>query len=263
MAARKRLATGLAKAALIFAALGITPNAVHAQVTVVKSTGPSSKKHPVGKKLANGARVTLASGDKITVLNAKGTKVLQGPGSFTIGSSAGQTKVSLVNYLKQNGALRRVRAGAVRGSGDLGQDGAIGTPTIWFMEPDSQGTFCRLETRRLFVWRPRNQGSMALPVLAPEGDRVAELTWEDGSRVRAWPKDDAPLEESANFRIDRGEDGPRQEITFVGIPEEPETLEGLIDLLVEKDCKGQLDRLIAVGEETATDDIETDSAADD
>ena len=71
-----RLKSRIAGLALAGAALAL-PLAAHAGV-VVKSTGPSATRYPVGTKLEDTATITLKAGDVVTVLTAEGTRVIKG-----------------------------------------------------------------------------------------------------------------------------------------------------------------------------------------
>ena len=71
-------------AGVVATGIGFATNAAQAQSIVVRSSGPSATVYPQGKKLAVNAKVTLKPGDKLTVLDKAGTRVLAGPGSFTM-----------------------------------------------------------------------------------------------------------------------------------------------------------------------------------
>src|SRR5687767_8423130 len=83
----RALLAGVAAAAAL-AAAGVA----HAQGVVVRSTGPSAAQYPQGKRLPANAKVTLRSGDRLTVLDKAGTRVLSGPGSFTLDSSVARDR---------------------------------------------------------------------------------------------------------------------------------------------------------------------------
>ena len=79
---------------------------------VVKASGPSVGQFPVGKKLDDSSTVSLKAGDSITVLTANGTKVITGPGQFTVGVR-GESKRSTFAVLTRQASGARVRTGAV------------------------------------------------------------------------------------------------------------------------------------------------------
>ena len=134
-----KLTSKIAGLALLGAALAFTPSAASAGV-VVKSTGPSAGTYPVGRQVADSATITLRSGDRITVLTERGTRVMQGPGTFRVGEGATRTRRRFSD-LTQRGSSRRVRTGAVRGAGD-GEGAPQTPPKIWDVDVAVAGTFC-------------------------------------------------------------------------------------------------------------------------
>ena len=80
----RRFAGNLAKTLLGAALLVAVSGTAFAQSMVVRSTGPSASSYPAGTKLPNNARVTLQSQDQLTVLSKAGTRVLRGPGTYTL-----------------------------------------------------------------------------------------------------------------------------------------------------------------------------------
>ena len=57
---------------------------IAAAAIVVASSGPSARNFPAGKKLDDAASITLQAGDSVTVLDAKGTRVLRGAGTISL-----------------------------------------------------------------------------------------------------------------------------------------------------------------------------------
>lgn len=110
-----RLNARIVAVALAGAALAL-PLAAMAGV-VVKSTGPSASRYPVGTKLDDDASITLKDGDVVTVLTADGTRVIRGAGTFRVGD---RPKVAADRFasLTRKRAATRVRTGAVRGTAD-------------------------------------------------------------------------------------------------------------------------------------------------
>lgn len=53
-----------------------------ADVMIVKSSGPSALRYPVGMKLPNDYRLTLKPTDRVVILERDGTRTFGGPGSF-------------------------------------------------------------------------------------------------------------------------------------------------------------------------------------
>lgn len=82
---------------------------------IVQSTGPSAAQFPIGLSLDPAGRITLAAGDRVTVLDKSGTRVLTGPGTFSI-AARGASRRSAYAALTNSRPTARVRTGAVRGA---------------------------------------------------------------------------------------------------------------------------------------------------
>ena len=81
--ASSKMLCALTVSAAAFGSLAVAGGAL-AQAIVVRSTGPSAAQYPQGKKLAANASVSLKPGDKVTVIDKAGSRVLSGPGNFTL-----------------------------------------------------------------------------------------------------------------------------------------------------------------------------------
>lgn len=230
--------------AVLAATIGLATPAA-AQSTVVRASGPSAADYPVGKKLEAGARVVLAAGDIVTVVDAGGTRVLKGPDRFTIGARREAERDVLGTFITRRGNRERVRLGVVRG--DVGQEGPIPAPTVWLLEWGQSGPFCYTGEGRLFVWRQENSGAARLSIKAVEGIATTSLAWEDGSRISAWPQDLAPLDTGTGYTIALEGGQAQFDISFVRLDTEPQDVTELVSALAANGCNGQIERLIAAG----------------
>lgn len=236
--------------AVLAVTFGLATSAA-AQSTVVRATGPSAAEYPAGKKLAAGARVVLEAGDIVTVIDSGGTRVLKGPDRFTIGARREAERDVLGTFITRRGNRERVRLGVVRG--DVGQEGPIPAPTVWLLEWRQPGPFCYTGDGRLFVWRQENSGAARLSIKATQGIATTSLAWEDGSRISAWPQDQAPLDAGATYTVALEGGAEQFDISFVRLASEPQDLSELVSMLAQNGCTGQMERLIAAGggEDTA------------
>ena len=71
-----RFASAMAGLGIAFLSVG-----VDAKTLVIHSTGPSAKAYPAGRMLDQSKAIVLESGDRLTLLDEKGTRVLKGPSS--------------------------------------------------------------------------------------------------------------------------------------------------------------------------------------
>lgn len=248
-----KVKTRIAGLALAGAALAAIPAAVSAGV-VVKSTGPSAGTYPVGRQVADSATITLRTGDRITILTQRGTRVMQGPGTFRVGEGATRT-TRRFSSLTQRGNSGRVRTGTVRG-GEEGDAAPQTPPLIWDVDVAVEGTICLNDLSSVRMWRAdqtsaqtftitdqTSQASLAVPFVGTEPFRSLDpegLAITDGGEYTITTpasEDAAPSSVSVKFVLLSGE-----------FPNE----EALAQGLVENGCMVQLTRLADELEATAT-----------
>ena len=172
----------------VVAGLGGMPLAAAAQSVVVRSTGPSAAQLPPGKRLPANAAVTLRSGDRVTVLDRSGTRVLTGPGAFTLDASVvrDQTAATRVAGLLTRGAAPRTRTGAVRGAPDAAPAGPRRPESVWYIDSTRGGTWCVADPRALVLWRPDQAGDLTATLSGARGTSAA-VAWRRGSALKLWP----------------------------------------------------------------------------
>jgi hypothetical protein len=118
--------------------------------TVVAASGPSASRHPVGTKLADSASITLQSNDVVTILDARGTRVLRGPGTFPVAQTGGGARPSVYSALVSNRVTQRVRTGSVR-TGATQQ--TIRPSNLWYVDIARPGTYCLVNPAAVRFWR--------------------------------------------------------------------------------------------------------------
>lgn len=248
----RRMAHALSAAALIAVSALLLSAEALAQATIVRSSGPSAAKNKVGKKVPRGGTIVLGERDSVTVLGKAGTRVLRGPGEFTIGeggAARGERNAKLLAYITRSGNLNRVTAGAVRGDPDSSQEGALPAPSVWFLELDSAGPFCHVKGKRVIVWRPTPGDEEELRIVPAVGGGPVIATFGESSRIKSWPEDEAPLDRDVIYRVSPPGTGHAHEVSFVAVDELPENPEDTAELLIAKGCLGQLDRLLGAAED--------------
>lgn len=204
---------------------------------VVASSGPSAKAYPPGKKLPDDAKITLKASDSVTVLDKRGTRVLRGAGTFTVGSPSGPSRTTTFVALTTQRSASRVRTGAVRGSG---ADGKPLRPNLWYVDVTSSGPVCLLDAAEVRAWRPDNQGSATYSVKLAKGGPASALTFQSGSMVAPWTA--GPVAQGLSYTIS-GKGVPAVTVTFELLPEQDYAPEDLADALLAKGCQGQVDLL--------------------
>lgn len=226
------------------AVLAALPGMALAQATIVRSSGPSAAANKVGSKLPEGAKIKLDTNDRVTVLGKSGTRVFVGPGTFVVGSnSSTQPRTRMADFVSRKGALARVRAGAVRGPDQDDSTVPMAAPGVWLLEPESEGRFCYNTTGRLIVWRALSDTPGVAKITAPGWSYLVDLAWDTKSRIKAWPADEAPLDDGAVYSITAPEGGDPHQITIVRLDNPPDDAEALFGVLMEKGCTAQAERM--------------------
>ena len=226
----------------VVAVIGFAASAAQAQSIIVRSSGPSATAYPQGKKLAANAKVTLKSGDKLTVLDKAGTRLLAGPGSFTLDSSVNRnvgTVSRVTGAIASNGA--RTRTGAVRGApGPARPAGALNAPdSVWYIDVSKGGSFCVANPASLVLWRP-NRAEEANAKLTAAGGKPVDIVWKKGNPLKLWPSATLPVVEGGRYTFSDPV-GPSVTLVLHVLPAIPADDLAVAGLLAEKGCTAQLD----------------------
>lgn len=147
---------------MLAAALLATASAAMADILVVRSTGPSAKGFPPGKRLPESARITLRPGDQLVVLDGRGTRVIRGPGTIAAGAPSAARVASAAPTVQ-----RRARIGAVRGV----ESGALRPPSIWHVDVARSANICVADPSKLTLWRADSTAAFALDIGGPAAGR--------------------------------------------------------------------------------------------
>ena len=230
--------------AVVSAALAL-PVAAMAGV-VVKSTGPSATRYPVGTKLEDNASITLKGGDVVTVLTAEGTRVIKGAGTFRVGDRP-QVAADRFASLTRKRAATRVRTGAVRGE----SDDAVTNPSLWYVDVTRSGTICLYDLAAVRLWRPGTQGTSTYRIADEAGAVQAEVTFDDTVTVAAIDPARLPISESGDYRITAPDGTPAATVNFVLLGEDYAAPDALAEALIAKGCTVQLETLASSLEASA------------
>lgn len=215
---------------------------------VVKASGPSARQYPVGKKLDDSATIALKAGDSVTVLTANGTKVISGPGQFTVGVR-GESKRSTFAVLTRQAANARVRTGAVRSGASRGP---ASNPSLWNMDVTKPGKFCIADTSSVKFWRPDTAGERVYVLGSGKSDFLVQVKFADGAAESVLTGDKLPLNSNTSYRLSSEKGGAPEQVEFVMLGSVPQSADELGALLAEKGCTAQLamlsDRMMTSGE---------------
>ncbi|ASJ90515.1 hypothetical protein [Porphyrobacter sp. CACIAM 03H1] len=241
-----RLKARIGALALAGAALAL-PLAAMAGV-VVKSTGPSATRYPVGTKLDDDASITLKAGDVVTVLTADGTRVIRGAGTFRVGD---RPKVAADRFasLTRKRAATRVRTGAVRGEAEENPT----NPSLWYVDVTRSGTICLYDLATVRLWRPGTEGTSTYAIADHAGTAQAEVTFDDTVTVAALDPARLPVTEQGHYMITAPDGSTTAHVNFVLLAEDYEAPDALAEALIAKGCTVQLEALASSLEASAQD----------
>lgn len=233
----------------LLAAIAVTAGlamsgAAHAQAVVVRSTGPSAAQYPQGKRLPANAKVTLRSGDRLTVLDKNGTRVLTGPRTVVLDGSVArdQTASSRVGSVLAAGSGARVRTGAVRGAPPATAALTQGPDSVWYIDVTKGGAYCLASSASPVLWRPNRDQPATGKLTAASGGKTVTVAWKPGSSVRQWPAAEMPVSDGATYTFSDPV-GPTVRITTHLLAAVPADEVEVAGLLGDKGCMAQLDVL--------------------
>ena len=199
-----------------------------AAVLVVRSSGPSAAAYPPGKALPDNHVLKLKASDTIVLLDARGTRTLQGPGEF--GVSASSAPAAATQTAASN--TRRVRLGAVRGAGSR---------SVWQADLGRSGNVCVANPADLGLWRPDSSGEAKAVLTETASGKSAEVAFAAGQSIASWP---STLPAASGTRIAVTGLGSPTNITLKVLSPMPTGLEAMAQGLIRANCEAQLDVLI-------------------
>ncbi|HEX7856546.1 MAG TPA: hypothetical protein VF503_22955 [Sphingobium sp.] len=207
-----------------------------AETLVVRASGPSAGGFSPGKKLPDGASVTLKAGDVLTLLDGRGTRTLRGPGVFGATGSVSGGGASIASFIDTR-TTSRARTGAVR-SGLTAA--APRSPNLWYVDVRNPATTCIADPANVKLWHPAGTVAGTLAITGAAGK--ASVTFEAGESVVAWPAA-LPVTEGAVYEFSGAGLARPVAIHFTLLPA-AEGLESTASTLIARKCDAQLDLLI-------------------
>ena len=216
-------------------------SAAAADTMVVRASGPSAKNYPPGTKLADGGMVALKAGDVVTLLDAKGTRTLRGPGSFGVTAAAGTAPSSNVTLaaLLDTKRVRRARTGAVRGAVGDAPAAPPRRPNLWLVDVAQPGALCFADGSAVRLWRADAAKPASVRISGAGAHAVANFA--AGDAITSWPAS-LPVKNGSAYRIEIGARATDIRFEQLG-PIEP-GLDKVAGGLIEHGCAAQLDLLV-------------------
>lgn len=213
-----------------------------AETIVIRASGPSAKSYPPGRKLADSGSVALKAGDVVTLLDARGTRTLRGPGNFGVvaAASMGGASATTLAALLDTKRVRRARTGAVRGVIGDTVPGPVRRPNLWLVDLAQPGTVCVADPATVRLWRPN--ASAAATVTASGGGASVPVAFGAGEAMAAWPAA-LPVKEGASYRLSWAGQAKPVDIRFALLADAGTDLSSTASGLIAHDCTAQLDQL--------------------
>ena len=199
-----------------------------AAVLVVRSSGPSAGAYPPGKALPDNHVLKLKAIDTVILLDSRGTRTVQGPGSFSVSASA----VPSTTAQAAGTSARRVRLGAVRGAG---------ARSVWQADLARSGNVCVANPADLGLWRADSSGEANVTLTDAASGKKSEVKFAAGQSIAPWP---AELPAASGTKVNvTGLTAPTT-LTLRVLSPVPTGLEGMAQSLIRANCEAQLDVLI-------------------
>lgn len=225
------------------AALGLS-HAALAEIVVVRSTGPSAAQYPQGKRLATNAAITLKTHDRVTVVDKAGTRVLSGPGTFSLDGRVvtDQSPSTRIAAVLSGWSGARARTGGVRGTSPIpvkpGE--APRSPNLWDIDVSRPGTYCVADPAAVVLWLPDAKRRETARLRGPDGSSAA-VTWKRGSPMAFWPVDRLAVT-AGDHELIRA--GGAVTIKTVLVGPASGDVDDVAATLIANDCTIQLDYLV-------------------
>jgi hypothetical protein len=219
----------MARWLLVAASAALLTSTASAAVLVVRSSGPSATTYPPGKALPDSHVLKLKASDMVILLDARGTRTLNGPGSFSVSASAAPASTART----AGTSARRVRLGAVR----VGQGGLR---SVWQADLGRTGNVCIANPGELTLYRP-DASRPAEVTLTDSTGKSAKVQFAAQQWEASWPSE---LGVASGKRVSVSGLGEPTTLTLRILSPVPTGLEAMAQSLIRADCQAQLDVLI-------------------
>ena len=208
--------------------------------TVVAVTGPSAGEYPVGTQIGDTQRVTLKSGDRLTVLDSGGTRVFSGPGTIVLARPGRTATNSAFNALTRQRQERRGRVASSR-TGDTGTGPT--RPNLWYVDVTASGKVCLSDPTAVRLWRANTDADEVYTIAAVANPASSvDLTFGEGEMLAGWDSRLA-LTEGLIYSVAKTGSEEKVNIDFVILDEVPDDPEALTMKLIENGCMSQVEVL--------------------
>lgn len=223
---------GMALPVLLF---GWLASAATGQGVVVGARGPAADRFPIGTIIVPGTPLKLRPGDILTVVDANGTRILEGGKGNEKRGDGQQRGVTL-------GGEGSAAAGVSRG---VTASARPSPPNLWDIDFERGGTWCILSSEDAQLWKPPSGPSAMLAITSEQGE-TRQLRWTSDRETIAWPGG-LPIQDGASYVV-AAEGKTPTSITLRLLGEAPTSPVEIAQILSDSGCYDQLDHFgIALG----------------
>lgn len=234
-----RLTTSLCAAA-VFA----MPVCAQADVLVINASGPSASEYPRGTKLADDARITLKRGDRMTVLDDGGTRILAGPATIALSAASIANRDRAQRLMRSLRDTRPSRTGVVRRVASA-PDGPVTVKEkrpdrLWFVDIYKPGTFCMVPDAGPQLFRAMTGEALRLRFDPAQGGE-AKLVFVPAFATSAiLPLPKPALRMSQSWIVSEENSDKMRTITLMTIADPEDNATAMAEALLNAGCEVQL-----------------------
>lgn len=228
-----------------FCLIAFIPANAQAEPIVIKYEGPNSQNFKPGKKLLPTAKISLKTGEVLTVLDERGTRTLRGPGTYSASSaaSAGNVSNSNIAALIKTSSVRRARTGAVRG--ENASSTAQLSPNLWYVDVAKSSKLCVADFQNLQLWRSDTSQAQPSVTIANASGGNATARFGEGRSTARWPSTITPVD-GGRYSISVPGNAGKTSIEMIKIEVTgEERLDTLASKLLDRGCQAQSELLAA------------------
>lgn len=222
---------------MIAAVAFCTAASAQAGSIVVRSTG--TKAYPTGKVLADNAKIILKTGETVTILDGKGTRVLNGPGTFSTVVGGGVAQETRVKNILGNSGTRVARTGAIRGT-----ESKARPSSIWQADITHTGTVCVATPGSFAAWRAPTEAAASYTITRVSDGKSAQIAFPAARAQAPWPVAEMPVTDGSTFRVTGPGLAAPATVRFAVMGIQPTGLESTVSEMMSRGCAGQSELLI-------------------
>lgn len=210
---------------------------------IVKST---ANEYKIGTRIPEDDEITLETGEIVTVLTSRGSRLMKGPGVFVVGADPKANRARLANLTRANAAQKSAPA-AVRGTSGSAEDRPL-NPYLYNIDVGQSGRVCFRDLSSANLWRPYSAEAVTYTLSeVPEGEnaQVLSLTVPFAKRENETVVEGKrfALKNGQNYKISGPQSGNVTSITVIDLQADIEVADELAEVLYQNGCMAQFEMM--------------------